>query len=406
MTSATTSVTHGEHHEHPAGIMRWLTTTNHKDLGTLYLTFALVMFLVGGVMILLVRAELLLPGLQVLDPNLYNQLVTLHGLVMVFGAIMPAATGLNNYLIPLMIGAPDMALPRVNNWGFWILPPAAVMLLLPFFLAFFGVGDGAAAGGWTLHNSPLSEYACLGFEYGYAVTAPEALVLWEAQYGDFVNVAQPIIDQFLAADRAKWGQDSGLVLLLPHGYEGQGPEHSSARLERFLQLCAEGNLRVAYPSTPAQYFHVLRRQAKLTPRRPLVLMQPKSLLRLAQAASALRDLAEPVELADVDHERPRGIRVALRAVVGRHRHDPLALPDDLVQEVDEPAEVPVGEDAFELAVGADDQEVTDIVLAHQGECRPDRGRGRHRFRVGHHDIRGSYQLLHHGALPSSPRAAS
>ena len=165
MTSATTSVTHGEHHEHPAGIMRWLTTTNHKDLGTLYLTFALVMFLVGGVMILLVRAELLLPGLQVLDPNLYNQLVTLHGLVMVFGAIMPAATGLNNYLIPLMIGAPDMALPRVNNWGFWILPPAAVMLLLPFFLAFFGVGDGAAAGGWTLHNSPLSLQAGIGMDF-------------------------------------------------------------------------------------------------------------------------------------------------------------------------------------------------------------------------------------------------
>ena len=165
MTSATTSVTHGEHHEHPAGIMRWLTTTNHKDLGTLYLTFALVMFLVGGVMILLVRTELLLPGLQVLDPNLYNQLVTLHGLVMVFGAIMPAATGLNNYLIPLMIGAPDMALPRVNNWGFWILPPAAVMLLLPFFLAFFGVGDGAAAGGWTLHNSPLSLQAGIGMDF-------------------------------------------------------------------------------------------------------------------------------------------------------------------------------------------------------------------------------------------------
>src|SRR3990170_6781402 len=151
MTSATTSVTHGEHHEHPAGFMRWLTTTNHKDLGTLYLTFALVMFLVGGVMILLVRAELLLPGLQVLDPNLYNQLVTMHGLVMVFGAIMPAATGLNNYLIPLMIGAPDMALPRVNNWGFWILPFAAILLLIPFFLQFSGIGSGASGLGWVMH---------------------------------------------------------------------------------------------------------------------------------------------------------------------------------------------------------------------------------------------------------------
>ena len=119
----------------------------------------------------------------------------------------------------------------------------------------------------------------------------DTLVLWEAQFGDFVNVAQPIIDQFIAADRAKWGQDSAVVLLLPHGYEGQGPEHSSARLERFLQLCAEGNMRVAYPSTPAQYFHLLRRQAMLHERRPLVLMQPKSLLRLPEAASSLADLA-------------------------------------------------------------------------------------------------------------------
>ncbi len=132
--------------------------------------------------------------------------------------------------------------------------------------------------------------AVLGFEYGYSTAAENTLVLWEAQYGDFVNVAQPIIDQFIAADRAKWGQDSAIVLLLPHGYEGQGPEHSSARLERFLQLCAEGNQRVAYPSTPAQYFHILRRQAQLYERRPLILMQPKSLLRLPEAASKLTDL--------------------------------------------------------------------------------------------------------------------
>ncbi|GAC1452732.1 MAG: 2-oxoglutarate dehydrogenase E1 component [Gemmatimonadaceae bacterium] len=141
-----------------------------------------------------------------------------------------------------------------------------------------------------IYNSPLSETAVLGFEYGYSTAAEETLVLWEAQYGDFVNVAQPIIDQFIAADRAKWGQDSSIVLLLPHGYEGQGPEHSSARLERFLQLCAEGNQRVAYPSTPAQYFHILRRQSKLYERRPLILMQPKSLLRLPEAASKLGDL--------------------------------------------------------------------------------------------------------------------
>ncbi|HJP86427.1 MAG TPA: 2-oxoglutarate dehydrogenase E1 component [Gemmatimonadaceae bacterium] len=149
-------------------------------------------------------------------------------------------------------------------------------------------GDGN--GRIEIYNSPLSEMGVLGFEYGYSTAAEDTLVLWEAQYGDFVNVAQPMIDQFISADRAKWGQDSSIVLLLPHGYEGQGPEHSSARLERFLQLCAEGNQRVAYPSTPAQYFHILRRQAQLYERRPLVLMQPKSLLRLPEAASKLTDL--------------------------------------------------------------------------------------------------------------------
>jgi 2-oxoglutarate dehydrogenase E1 component len=153
------------------------------------------------------------------------------------------------------------------------------------------IAGGGSHGRIEIYNSPLSEMAVLGFEYGYSTASEDTLVLWEAQYGDFVNVAQPIIDQFIAADRAKWGQDSGIVLLLPHGYEGQGPEHSSARLERFLQLCAEGNQRVAYPSTPAQYFHILRRQAQLYERRPLILMQPKSLLRLPEAASHLSDLA-------------------------------------------------------------------------------------------------------------------
>jgi 2-oxoglutarate dehydrogenase E1 component len=149
-----------------------------------------------------------------------------------------------------------------------------------------------ATGTFEIYNSPLTEMAVLGFEYGYSVAAgPGALVLWEAQFGDFANMAAPIIDQFLAADRVKWTQDSGVVLLLPHGYEGQGPEHSSARLERFLQLSAEGNLRVAYPTTAAQYFHILRRQARLTVRRPLVLMQPKSMLRLAAASARLVELA-------------------------------------------------------------------------------------------------------------------
>jgi 2-oxoglutarate dehydrogenase E1 component len=147
-----------------------------------------------------------------------------------------------------------------------------------------------AGGTFEIYNSPLSETAVMAFEYGFSTASPNDLVLWEAQFGDFANVAQPIVDQFLAADHAKWGQDSGLVLLLPHGYEGQGPEHSSARLERYLQLCAEGNLIVAYPSTPAQYFHILRRQALRSPKRPLILMQPKSLLRLPAAASKLEEL--------------------------------------------------------------------------------------------------------------------
>jgi len=157
-----------------------------------------------------------------------------------------------------------------------------------------------ARAAFEIYNSPLSETAVLGFEYGFSTATRRSLVLWEAQFGDFVNVAQPIIDQFIISDRAKWAQDSGLVLLLPHGYEGQGPEHSSARLERFLQSCAENNLCVAYPSTPAQYFHILRRQARLERRRPLILMQPKSLLRLPEAMSRLADLTEGAFRAVID----------------------------------------------------------------------------------------------------------
>ncbi len=142
-----------------------------------------------------------------------------------------------------------------------------------------------------LHNSPLSELATIGFEYGYSAAAPEVLVLWEAQFGDFINGAQVIVDQFLAAGLSKWGLTTRLTLLLPHGYEGQGPEHSSARLERFLQLAAEGNIRVANPTTPAQYYHLLRRQARRTRQRPLIVMTPKSLLRLPQANSKLEELA-------------------------------------------------------------------------------------------------------------------
>ncbi|MCU0646800.1 MAG: 2-oxoglutarate dehydrogenase E1 component [Gemmatimonadaceae bacterium] len=182
---------------------------------------------------------------------------------------------------------------------------------------------------FDVFNSPLSETAVLGFEYGYSVAATDTMVMWEAQFGDFANVAQPIIDQFLVADRAKWGQDTGLVLLLPHGYEGQGPEHSSARLERFLQLCAEHNMVVAYPSTPAQYFHVLRRHAVRLPRRPLVLMQPKSLLRLPQAASTLAELAQGTFQAVVDDPTADGRRDEVRRVVfctGKVYYDLAAAP--------------------------------------------------------------------------------
>jgi 2-oxoglutarate dehydrogenase E1 component len=150
-----------------------------------------------------------------------------------------------------------------------------------------------------LHNSPLSELACMGFEYGYSQEAPETLVLWEAQFGDFVNSAQVIVDQFITSGLAKWGQTSRLTLLLPHGYEGSGPEHSSARLERFLTVAAEGNIRVASPTTPAQYFHLLRRQARIAKQRPLVVMTPKSLLRLPQATSTIADLAEGTQFRPV-----------------------------------------------------------------------------------------------------------
>jgi 2-oxoglutarate dehydrogenase E1 component len=144
---------------------------------------------------------------------------------------------------------------------------------------------------FQVHNSPLSENAALGFEYGYSVEVPRALVLWEAQFGDFVNSAQVIVDQFIVSGLSKWGQSSRLTLLLPHGYEGNGPEHSSARLERFMQLAAQENVRIVNPSTAAQYFHVLRRQALHPKGRPLVLLTPKGLLRLKQATSHLEELA-------------------------------------------------------------------------------------------------------------------
>ncbi len=147
------------HDEHPAGLMRWLTTTNHKDIGTLYLVFALTMLFVGGTMALVIRAELFQPGLQIVQPHFFNQMTTLHALVMIFGAVMPAFTGFANWQIPLMIGAPDMALPRLNNWSFWLLPFAFTLLLTSLF-----VPGGGPAGGWTLYP-PLSVQGSMGTDF-------------------------------------------------------------------------------------------------------------------------------------------------------------------------------------------------------------------------------------------------
>ncbi|HEX5860133.1 MAG TPA: multifunctional oxoglutarate decarboxylase/oxoglutarate dehydrogenase thiamine pyrophosphate-binding subunit/dihydrolipoyllysine-residue succinyltransferase subunit, partial [Microbacterium sp.] len=151
---------------------------------------------------------------------------------------------------------------------------------------------GENQGRFWVYDSLLSEYAALGFEYGYSVEAPEALVLWEAQFGDFANGAQSVIDEYISAADQKWGQQSGVVLLLPHGYEGQGPDHSSARIERFLQMCAQDNMTVARPSTPASHFHLLRRQAYARPRKPLVVFTPKAMLRLRGATSAVEDFTK------------------------------------------------------------------------------------------------------------------
>ncbi len=186
-----------------------------------------------------------------------------------------------------------------------------------------------AQASFEIFNSPLSEYACLGFEYGYGGVLPNALVLWEAQFGDFNNGAQIIIDQFIAAGAAKWGQETRLTLLLPHGYEGSGPEHSSARLERFLQLSAEGNIRIANCSTSAQYFHLLRSQAKATHAYPLVVMTPKSLLRNRSAYGTLDELVNGAFREVIDDLRFAEHRDTVERLIlcsGKIYHDLIADP--------------------------------------------------------------------------------
>mgnify|MGYP003694102977 CR=1 FL=1 len=169
-------------------------------------------------------------------------------------------------------------------------------------------------GRFEVINSMLSEAAVLGYEYGYSTADPHTLVIWEAQFGDFANVAQVYIDQFMASSESKWHRMSGLTLLLPHGYEGQGPEHSSARLERFLELCADGNLQVCNLTTPAQLFHVLRRQMHRSFRKPLVIMSPKSLLRHKLAVSAVREFTSEGFQTLIDDARitdPRAVKTVL-----------------------------------------------------------------------------------------------
>ncbi|HYO85920.1 MAG TPA: multifunctional oxoglutarate decarboxylase/oxoglutarate dehydrogenase thiamine pyrophosphate-binding subunit/dihydrolipoyllysine-residue succinyltransferase subunit [Dermatophilaceae bacterium] len=167
-----------------------------------------------------------------------------------------------------------------------------------------------------VYDSLLSEYAAMGFEYGYSVERPDALVLWEGQFGDFANGAQTIVDEFISSSEQKWNQRSSVVLLLPHGYEGQGPDHSSARIERYLQMCAQDNMTVAYPSTPASHFHLLRRQAYARPRKPLIVFTPKQLLRLKGATSSPEDFTngtfQPV-IRDASAPEPHGVRRVLLA---------------------------------------------------------------------------------------------
>ncbi len=188
--------------------------------------------------------------------------------------------------IPVRLSGQDSQRGTFNQRHSTLVDQKTGQLYVP--LAFLQKGQAAI----QIYNSMLSEAAVLGLEYGYSLETPHGLTIWEAQFGDFANGAQVIIDQFIGASGTKWDRSSGLVLFLPHGYEGQGPEHSSARIERYMNLCAANNMQVTYPSTPAQLFHLLRRQCKLPYRRPLIVFTPKSLLRLPACTSTIKDLSE------------------------------------------------------------------------------------------------------------------
>lgn len=179
------------------------------------------------------------------------------------------------------------------------------------------LGDGQAR--FWVYDSLLSEYAAMGFEYGYSVERPDALVCWEAQFGDFANGAQTVVDEFISSSEQKWGQRSSVVLLLPHGYEGQGPDHSSARIERYLQLCAQDNMIVAYPSTPASHFHLLRRQAYARPRKPLIVFTPKQLLRLKAATSSVEDFTQGTFEPIIRDSAPLERQVVTRVLIASGR---------------------------------------------------------------------------------------
>jgi 2-oxoglutarate dehydrogenase E1 component len=177
-----------------------------------------------------------------------------------------------------------------------------------------------------MYDSLLSEYAVMAFEYGYSVEREDALVLWEAQFGDFADGAQTVIDEYISSSEQKWGQRSSVVLLLPHGFEGQGPDHSSARIERYLQLCAENNMIVARPSTPAQHFHLLRRQAYSRPRKPLIVFTPKAMLRLRDASSNVEDFTQGRFQEVIDETRGLDRSAVQRVIItaGKPYHDVMA----------------------------------------------------------------------------------